>query len=86
MSVKDLMKALNERKVNQLCQDLAQECCYRNHLRTGMRSPPGTELLRLESQRGMGDLDIHLGDAEGLCRLRNNYVSDEMFSGDASMT
>ena len=67
------MKALNEHKVNQLYQDLVWERCYKSHLQIEMRSLPGIELLRLGSHywARMEDLDIHLGDAEGLCRLGN---------------
>jgi len=76
--VKDVMKELNGHKVNQLYQGLGRECWYRSHL--------GPELWRLGSQkrRGMGDIDIHLEDANGLCRarLRRQFHAARLFLHD----
>jgi hypothetical protein len=65
------MKALNGRRVNRLYQDLVRERCCMSHLRFGMRSLPAIERLRLGSHywKRIEDLDIHLEDVEGLCRL-----------------
>ena len=69
--VRGMMKALNGHKANQLYQDLVRGRCYKSHLPFGMHILPGIELLRLGSSclERTEDLDIHLEDVEGPCRL-----------------
>ena len=67
---KVVTKALNEHRVNPLYQDLVRERYYKSHLQFGMRISPGIELLWVGAHWGERiDLDIHLEDVEGLCRL-----------------